>query len=1787
MMKNRKLILTLMILAFGILFVEFGSAQNSNTRGTASFTNYGGGFNRYYASEGRLQTYWPILSEANRESCVPTQDLIIQVSPGGCQPMVVRSDLLAEQNVPVFCQLDALTLNPAVNIKQIRNIRFRGNYPPEVAGVGFHPARAALRTRENLLGSPLTSNIGYVVIVLKRQPNERNLTEVLNFTLQASVDYYSGNAIGIGSREFLLSETSDDEWAVERNKQSFFKGLYSLRLRDVEPNTAIVDIYQGDARFTSTRLERGRATGDIYLPSSYCQTALNLKFDEFVSADKIARLQIDDDVIEVYQGSRFLNGKCAVRKIVYNETGSSVEISCQNEKFTLGYKGKELKVGDEVYLVEDKTFIINKDKVWKIEKVNRGSKGKVDSYDLNNSVNEAEKNKGVKLSFVVPVSNEGGLYEAEYPDGDEYFKKAIESYEYVADNYPNEKADAVGGTHGEKALENAIRLALRFNKQATAGRLINKYFEIYPDVDSDNNVRKTLTKEFREKLVNLGNIDSSLASHVVEIDNEVKVIVLKEIFETSKKSSATLAWKGISITINEGDTIDFGILGKVSLNKVVDAERVEVTTHCPNKGNDVGKEDKETLRLDETGYSPCEGTLVLTSIDLKKFAKVSLSPRVRTGADVNVSVGVGIEKRAFELSPSKARKKIDNLNKTIEKWETISSALGNVVKGLKAACFATSAVLTVKNFFTGLSGEAMARQEVMRGDDGWTKWCADQVSAGKYSTINVCYNEKAPEINEDVEARARAIRTLNSKMEAIEKPHTNSEGGIFGGESLDVDKAKTKLKEDIERECRSVGTGLTGGQGTVGGLLESAKEKQLSYEQLRDIYYNCLLSKESGLSDRGRAVWTSDLNRISTTISERLKIEEDKETTKDLLKDIGLTKTIPYVGTSARTSRVVPYYGDKISGATGNLANENNKLATYLVHNQERYLVILKDETGGKYSAESVYKFEEKIFTKLETIPEDIKNTYTYERREALDYNNGFATGQSDVRYFESEPYKGMPSIVPFDFTRGFYAATKQTLPLLGNLKSFESNGRPSSFWVCNVMGNKKIDFYDSDFGDDECVQFNVNTGQAFSNFPGLSEQETRNIVSRAIRALQDAADQYKTGVKQVKIERQTLNVGNPAAIIPGTQCQDYMSPEDCKILFNVCDPVICPASRCDFGGKYRVADVFQTGIVGSALLCLPNFREGIIMPVCLTGIKAGIDGYLSLLKSHQQCLQENIDSGRYVGICDQITSVYMCEFFWKQAAPLANVLLPKFVELAAGGGGVRGGGEYLTVQNAWDNAAGSMDYFTQNYAANSIQAFRLRSIESAGTEFCRGFLSFASPESFEALVEPDSPVQFHAWFSSMRFSDATVPATAQYKVFYHIFAGQDAGVSYQVYLRNPPESVYYTTQTVVVASGFIPKGDFATETKDFTAPEGYQELCVNVNNKEECGFKSVSTSFALNYVKDEIVADELKRTDIASESECVSGSASPAAFLNPNLQAGVEEAIDPAIYNRGIVRVCATSNPGIGTNPTRYVNVGNCGDERIGCWLDKESVGNALSSANLNATGNTLGELTEIQKKNFAQDGDFLQNSQLEAEIDGLKGKIGAVTKVSIAGLIFDIEDILDKTFWNEQRARLWGLKGEAYNNVFLKVVGLTGTMVGAAGSATTNQEVVGVENKNGEGENRGSSGGGETNRGDNTPPYLLSLDGGYDVSKDSRFYFKLDDVETIIYIQKLTVLMKNPDSLKRDILVGTVSNGKVNFLLNHKDKIESVFGKDSFALINEKNIDNLKRGIPLTVPQATSVSS
>ena len=1665
-------------------------SYGSSSYGSASFVrrqNFQSDFNRIYGSEAA--TYWPKLKDP--ASCFARQDIVLQVSPAGCKPAVVRSDLLAEQNVPVFCEIDALKLNPLIDVKEIRGIRFRGNYPKEIVGVGFHPARAALRTYDRLLGSPLTNNIGYAVVVLKRNPVEKDLPEFINFNLNALIDYNSAGGFGIGRTEFLLRELNDDDWISEKNKQSFWQGRYFVRLENADSEFATVSIYQGDRKINTFRIQRRGVSPEFYMPGFYCQAGLQVAFDGFAPPDLSARLSVDNDVIEVARGSSFLDGKCRVLNINVrkdsqnvlqsNQQDASIDIRCGREtvKLKLGIKG--LNKGDRVIYDPTSAGKFEDTSLWEVLEVS-GS-----SYVIS-------KDKGVtkvtaSIGQIRPELREN-LPEQEYDlNTDRYFKEAIDNFERVADEYPFEKNPEQleikeTSYFGELALREAINLARFYGKQATEARLIEKFIEKYPESYSAGELSRQLSASYFVK-------DGSSRGVAVNLDNRVSYISLLDFNIPKTVPSAELEWgrETIKVELNalaqlrgftQQPVVASGSRGEIALNQIVSPDEVRINVRC-NDEERVGRDGRKisgsfktyTLRRGEPGVEACGLILNLKNVESETYAKIRILPKVNNiYQETNFTVGVGIEKRLIKLNPDKAREKIDNLNKSIKKFESVSKTLNKVNTALKSACFVTAGVLTVKNFLSGLDGEGLARQEVMK--NYWNAECSRLVNdpdyasqkGVSYSTLDACYLGEREKINRDVEFYKNALNKVNERLEPIEEANTVKGKGLLGEDFLDTPKAVNGLFPQVRDGYPNVNSNVRGQNISLNRLLGNAnyERRDFTYTQLRDLTLNAEILNDPNAPQSTRNIAQRRINDLGVAIEDNkeLNIKFQAERDRLVAGEPQFGDYIPASGereTGVRVKRILdvkkrdqwgsgaPGFGSDVShvskvglGASSTLGLGGGIYALGLSETPDnQYIVkeVWKRDESGQYSKVSIDNLGE--FETAYRIGE-------IKAKDKVSLSNRYLN--PTVKYYEIEPYKGMPAVVPFDIRNGWYAGAEQALPVFGRQGAYDASGLPTSFWVCNVGDDGREEFFENRQGD-ICQLFNFYTGQSFDIFPGLSEQETRKIINKAIQSLREAATQYGSK-KSVRIGGELIpRDPKPAALIPSTQCQNFMKPEDCAVLFNVCDPVICPASRCDFGGQYPVADVIQTGIVGSALLCLPNsfaFGGDVAIPVCLTGIQAGIDSYLSILKSHQQCLQENIDSGQTVGICDAITSVYLCEFFWRQAAPLADVFVPKLFEIAKGERRTRGGGEYLGVQGAWENAKGSVDFFTNYYAANSFQAFRVRSTQEAGSEFCRAFIGAKGPKAIKALVEPDSPPQFNAWFSSIRFNDATVPATAQYKVFYHIFAGKDQGTYYSVYLKDPPQSGFYSVNPFVpVASGYVQRGAYATDTADFTAPEGYKQLCVRINNKEECGFKQVSTSFAVNYLRDQFVSGELLRKDIRSQEECISGGTNPSALLNFNIQSGVEEAINPSVYNRGVVRVCASDNPGRATDPRRFVDVGICSDVGIKCWLDTKSVDNALSS-NIGITqkgikNETLSELRRGQIQELERRGEILPVDEIGRVIVSLSDELNKVNKINennIQNYLTIIDNTFMKTVFNYQKANLILLKGQFYRKVAEKLRGV-----------------------------------------------------------------------------------------------------------------------------------------------------
>lgn len=1048
----------------------------------------------------------------------------------------------------------------------------------------------------------------------------------------------------------------------------------------------------------------------------------------------------------------------------------------------------------------------------------------------------------------------------------------------------------------------------------------------------------------------------------------------------------------------------------------------------------------------QKGESPTFGSqysFTLNDVNLKKSARVSVIPSFNyQESNTTFSFKVGIEKRAIQLSDEKIDSTIKKLNKSIEDWNKISDGLNTFNEALGKTCLATGAVLTVKNFIQNSDGKAIARQEVMQGSGGWNEFCEKEVAKdnSEYSSLDDCFFDNANKIDERVDEVYQAMKSQDEKINAIE---ASTEKTNFN--TIDEDSFVKTYSKQVVNSLNGIGQGGSLSNPSGSGDSINIKEMQnevldengwdagdYSIEQLREIelYANLVKSADNSedkefYEERLYSVLTDvKVNAVASvkrdSLSDKYGVNVDlfELNSKDTIKRAYLGGTYGKLDSSVK-SKIKGYNDDDPVQVV--YTSEGDEYIFFLEDQGESILPVRKNEEGKKlvYDSSGVLVDENDL--------SDFKRIY-FVKYDKESYENKYEN--AEVKYYEEEPYAGYPAVVPLDTKNGWYAGVKPKLDIGSSIAAYDDSGRVNSFWLCNVGENGLEEFSKDSFGDDICQQINVgNSGTVYNQFYGLEESETTRLVNNAVTSIEEAQRAYKNGAKRVRINGQNFDVGEPAVRTSAVSCTDYMSPKDCQILFNVCDPVVCPSSRCDFGGDYPVKDVVQSGVIGSIALCAPNAKEGILVPVCTTGVQAGIDSWLSVQEAYRDCLQENLETGKTIGICDEIHSVYVCEFFWRQTLPIAKLAVPKILNKIAGEG-IRGGGEYLGLQSSWENARDSLNYFTQYYASESYTAFKLRSVDEAGGEVCKNFASVVYPsggELLDSLTTPRSPPQFSGNFDEIKMTTITNPPTSHYKVYYRVYAGKDSGAYYQVYLTGGSSSSYYQDTAVrrVVDSGYVTVGDTAVETIDFQAPSGYTTMCMVVNGQEECGFAKVSTSFAVNYVNDLYLAEQTT-TKVKTEEECVSGTASLYSLLNPNAESIVDELINPALYQKGIIRICATDNPGVGTDGKvgteneRWRDVGYCGNENIRCWIDTDSVKEVIKSMNIEEEA--LNETAQGHINSLIASGNYVSNENYTKKISEINSESNAYNKINL------INEILDKVYFSNQKAQLYLLRGLAY---------------------------------------------------------------------------------------------------------------------------------------------------------------
>lgn len=1404
------------------------------------------------------------------------------------------------------------------------------------------------------------------------------------------------------------------------------------------------------------------------------------------------------------------------------------------------------------------------------------------------SSSEVEYSRKALSDFGYNYKGRGDLIDEIIMDDniEDYYGKAGDSAYNLVKDYGYEK-NKLGEYYGAQALWELSQLDEKLKQAESQSNALGDLVDKYPD--------SSLAKQAKSKLDSLKVYNYDNAGVSVSVGNYVYDIRLVFVEEPSAEEASA------EFTVGDAAPKSFRSGEKVWAEdteyiKVTDLDDDVAVVEYKRKIKEKERlEEKRNYRLEKgksLEFKNGEITINLNKVNLERTAEIELISKVPDGtSEANFTVAIGIEKRAIQLSPERTQKMIDNLNDSIDKWSETVEDLGDIVEKWKGACFTVSAGLMIKNLLSNMGGKSMARRTAM--SNHWKQYCIDYTKEHG-GTIDSCYAKHNSQIENSVTALESGINRMNSDMEAVGNRETTDMAEEFAKEKFIPFYTKNKdnpnVNFSVDGQSKTLGEVFT----DKNQITQMVKKGDLSLTEMRDImlYGGLVESKAEGVSDMAS-------NALSTSIQSVARRAQNQP-------DSGLVVALKDVKNGGLSfEAVINSLPDSRAGMAGGMVETFNlpesksisditdlsrpitipsriKTKKYTLISTDEGVLLIPVESGTGKGGLVQRNFVEKTGDAPEiaayTISEKsgklvIERKLTRAQRNSALENRGpqlieisrdLCDNQytnPEVRYYEREPYKGLPEVVPLDLNKGWYAATKQILPIGGQQASFQSSGAVSNLWLCNV-GEGGREEWGLGTSNDICIRVDYNTGQPLDSLGCVSGDEARNLARAAKSIVENAASKYSSATKSGKVTLDLLSgrksVDTKSAVSrSGLECQDFMSPKDCEILFNVCDPVLCPTSRCDFGGTHRVDNVIQSGIVGSLALCLPNFKGfggDVYVPICLTGLYAGLDSYVSILTAHRDCLQENLDSGAHVGICDEMYSIYLCEFFWRQAAPLANLALPKLIEYMYTGGErqSRGGGEYLTTTDAWDTAKESMDYFTNSYGLNVFKAFRSRSTANIGSEVCKAFISTSYPTGenvFDQLLEPDSPVQFYARFDEIPFSDATVPATSQYKVYYHIFAGRNSGHYYQVYLKNPPEVGAYAGQpNIIVDSGYVGEGQSVDKTKDFTAPAAYKELCVRINNQEECGFQQVTTSFAINYLSDQYAADQASQ-GITKENECISGTRSVSALAQPNIMEGIGEAVTPSLYSRGIIRVCSNWNPGNQSDPGRWEEIGYCDTEKIKCWLDTKSVKSTID--NLDLEQQALSEAERIARSGDIAAGNVFDETETNSRIEAVKTKIGnmdfldmTIDSVEVQELLKELKVLGLKGYFNYQKANAAFLEFQIYKTLTESLINpeLVSDSLAADDTATEDSE--------------------ETSTLIVLPKKGLSLSGDYNPGQ--KIFIEKDGKQTSLYFEASKLHDAGGE-------LGTVNgDNRILLILGYKDRIDAALGtdKDYFEFLNDAEI-------------------
>ena len=1199
----------------------------------------------------------------------------------------------------------------------------------------------------------------------------------------------------------------------------------------------------------------------------------------------------------------------------------------------------------------------------------------------------------------------------------DYYKLAVQEYEDIVRNYPNLK-DENGEFYSVKALKKIAKLY--YSRLDDESGAIQAYESLLRNPNTPENEKQIIQSEIDLLKGLLGNFGTSPIT-IKDNEEEIKIKLIDiPTIQKSFEPKATVEINNVRKVVGVGDLLidnsqdpfiwrvkSIGEESRIlSSRDIIVIERIE-TNNVGNKRTITNTITSSISSL-PIGNNQQTAKVRLINTDLKREVHVTIVPDSENAiSESSFTLDIPIEKRAIGL-PLFSDSLDEEINKTRKLVEKVDKLIVNMEKIHKFwinFCYITFGTLWSKNLIQNafLSNQGIARDKIR---DKWVEDynqarsntnnpyrgsfdqfvlskreqyeqeleqagnIVDRIQAGEYNSVIPPDLSKASEdqkkdwfFSQEM-AKVDRDRYTDTKVQSEIQTRLDH----IGKELDEVNKQNfDQAKNYLESTCGFKGITQTDYQNNKAGYLDTCRKISIT---------NSMSKYFTGTESRAlpQSLSTDYINKACGSGCPQPTIDAIKRRYDSLFglqrREYGVFDTV----VEGDNKKLVAGVGDIKQLYTDNSCRTSLSATTSINTNQSYYVQNQDNQQCApvRFGVKPAFKHNQKfsVITPSGLNADRAKGLVEFISIDSLLY--------AQVAYTSGRAVKSVTV-----FERTIPNAPLGTGQLIGSLDDLKKN--------CGLKDTTQRKYSDS------CSNMNK------------IERDISSCNTQLSKKLLDVGGKCSNYARE-----------NPQPTEVGQSCIDFMTPSDCALLFNACDPVLCPSSRCNLGGNWNVKDVTQTGIVGSLALCAPNFGDptqgGVAVPICITGLLGGLQNIKSILQGYGECLNVQKVKGESVGVCDRVRNVYICDVLWREGIAIMNVkggilgiLSDKLFDTGTGGG------EYANFKNSVDNSINGLKFFTQDYAKNVFATYSGGSLDEIGTEICKTavFGKMPGPGFFDQITRPVSPPQYTAFFDSIPYSDVG-RQESQYSVFHHIYAGANEDIRFSIYLRavNERGESYLPIQYIITPGNrrlqniLLPKGGFSEQNNEFIGLSGYNQLCIEIDSRTkpksvECGFGKVTTDFGINYLNEAFTANQaLKKITTAEQCVPEAGRLTPLNYQNgisisdvvSSSPGAVVGSASTGILQTGIVRKCSGFNPGVGTNEQAWVAVGVCGNDERGrdlgtCWLYQPGVSKLLRSTE----SRSLVEqgLKEVQQK-VAEDGarglNVLSNEQINERFNNIQ---------------------------------------------------------------------------------------------------------------------------------------------------------------------------------------------------------